>query len=63
MTVFPVFSRFSSKPNGTMNGDIYNHLDQELDILNSGKLRVVNQLVENTVNKLEKFGAELPVQF
>ena len=33
----PFCFRLSSKPHGAMNGDIYDHIDQELEILNSGK--------------------------
>ncbi|XP_053392594.1 sorbin and SH3 domain-containing protein 1-like isoform X12 [Mercenaria mercenaria] len=32
-------TRVGSKPNGTMNGDINNHIDHELEILNSGRNR------------------------
>ena len=35
--LFSFVFRLSSKPHGAMNGDIYNHIDQELEILNSGE--------------------------
>lgn len=31
-----VYFRVGSKPNGTMNGDLHNHIDHELEILHSG---------------------------
>ncbi|XP_052767670.1 sorbin and SH3 domain-containing protein 1-like isoform X23 [Mya arenaria] len=32
-------TRVSGKSNGTMNGDIHNHIDHELEILNSGSMK------------------------